>query len=288
MKTNIINRKLIAFLLSIVTIIGCFSGATAFAEELNTNIEEPIISSVVSVPSHETNFGVGGGAIAFSNIPVYYDVTLSGSYQVGTILSGEGFTVIANDTGIAPYYCIKVEYNTSSGAQQGYISQNANFYQTPNITVCLAHVQVSSTPVYYGAESGYYQSFGTVYYGEFVAVIGRSDTYQRAFIEYNAANGQRKRGYVSKNALYYYSGWDNIPYLTPFDQNHYDHTETVFQYVRSGPSETYPSIGNINNESVCVYGPYTTFSFNGSKWKYITYAVTGTNYYKAGYIKVNP
>ncbi len=286
MKTRKNYRKLIALLLSIVTIVGCLSGVTAFAEENdNTPTRGTLINGLVNVPSNEINFGKGGAAIANTDINVYSDVTLNNnSNLVGIILEGEGFTIIANDTNTYPNYCIKVEFNTAYGPQQGYINQNANFIHTTSIYHNLAHVNVSSASVYYGAESGYYQSFGTVYYGEFVAVLGISVNNGRTFIEYNAANGERKRGYVSTSALYFFGTIDDG---TPFENPTNNHQEQVGQYVRSGPSEEYPIIGLINDgEWVNIKEQNPSYYFDGYYWKYITYAVSGTSYYKAGYIKV--
>lgn len=212
----------------------------------------------------------GGWAIANTSVNVYSNS--SGSSKIGTIYANEGFTILSQSGNT-----MHVEYSTSKGAKQGYLV-NPNITSEVNST-SVAKV-TSNTNTYYGPSSSNYASAGSVYAGEFVAVLQRERGW--SFIEYNTNSG-RKRAYVPDSTLNCY----NSHRLSGFSLDAISSGLTVYitgtAPVYSGPSSMYPQVGSVSNETV----PYCAYvGYNGSSYWYVEYYINGTNQKKTGYVKM--
>lgn len=253
-KNKKLRRKLITLVLAIVTIISVMPGNMAFAAEISSNQY------------------YGGWQIADKNYTVYSSTQWTNA--IGTIFKDEGFTILMQDY---PSGYLWVEYSTSSGAKRGYIKVPIDDAVARGDAV--AQVAVTST-VYYGRTDysgtyGAYQSAGTVYAGEFVAIVAKNDDW--AYIEYNTTVG-RKRGYVKYSNLTVY----NRPGLYPDIYYYYDEIsqyKSGRQYVYSGPTKMYAQVGWVENENVTVF---YTGEMNGHNFQYIEYSSGGQT--KSGFL----
>lgn len=225
----------------------------------------------------------GGNAIAWKNFDVYS--TSSCTNKIGEIYKFEGFTILLQN---APEGWLWVEYSTSSGAKQGYVSIPQD--EWGGRTDGLAKVNVTST-VYYGRTDqngsyGSYQTAGTVYAGEMVAILAKNDNW--AYIEYNTTAG-RKRGYVSYSNLYVYNRPDVLPDFHNHDVEGEEHYVTGRKYVYSGPTSLYSQVGWVENENVMYFGPGECVmdEYNNCYWsQYIEYESGGQT--KSGFLVFGP
>lgn len=213
----------------------------------------------------------GSWAYSYESQSVYSDYT--GTNKIGTVYAYEGFTVLYHTAG-HPY----IEYSTSNGAKRGYILGSSIAYMSPS---CVAKVIRTST-LYYGNNTGVYQASGTVYSGEFVAVLAKNDNW--VYVEYNTNSG-RKRGYMQYSNLECYNRPGVFEDLYMYGNSGYDQYVSGTYNVRSGPSTQYPIIGSISNESVLVLDSYSMDGVN--EWAYIEYYVNGTSQKKSGFALIN-
>lgn len=204
--------------------------------------------------------------MALEQINVYSNASLS--TKIGTIYAYEGFSVLN-------YYrtYAYVEYSTSSGAKRGYIKwENAQMLDPS----CIALVTKTSN-LYYGTNTSTYQVAGTVYSGELVAVLAKNDDW--VYVEYNTTSG-RKRGYMSYSNLSCYNRPAAFIDLYTYKKEGSEMYISGTFNVRSGPSEQYPVIGTISNETVLYYTYVTTAGWH--EWKYIDY-YTSNGQRKSGF-----
>lgn len=247
----------------------------AIALALVSLISPGTLTTVSAAEVYSDTYINGFNMIADHNYTVYS--TAQRTTAIGTIFTNEGFTVLCPNRSSGYMW---VEYNTPSGPKRGYITVPVD--DDASMGAAVAQVAVTSS-VYYGRNDragayGSYASAGTVYAGEFVAILAKNDDW--AYIEYNAANGYRKRGHVQYSNLTVF----NRPGL-------YDDLYSCYTgrseyiggryYVYSGPTTAYPQIGYVENESVRVR--YTD-DFGPICCMFIEYNAGGRT--KSGYIFV--
>lgn len=252
------NRKAIALLIAIISVVSVLPIQTALATEV-----------------FSTEY-CGRGEIAYKQYTVYSSNTFTNA--IGTIYYNEGYTILSED---APCGWAWVEYSTPNGAKRGYIQ----IPHDDNVSYMAAVARVETyTTVYYGRTDlsptfGSYQTAGSVSAGEFVAILAKDDNW--AYIEYNTKAG-RKRGYVPYTNLTIF----NRPSLYhDLYIGHYD-GEVQYKsgklYVYSGPTTLYTQVGWIENENVIKYNSGTV---NGHYYEYIEYSSGGKT--KSGYLVFN-
>mgnify|MGYP000030096545 CR=1 FL=1 len=225
----------------------------------------------------------GGCEIARENLNVYS--TSDCTYKIGTIYKYEGYTVLLKNS---PEDYMWVEYSTPSGTKRGYVSVPRDEGEIRKDG--LAKVNATST-VYYGrtdttGKYGSYQSTGTVYAGELVAIIAKNDNW--AYIEYNTTAG-RKRGYMLYSNLEVY----NRPEIFP-DFYNYNKTGTSMYvsgrtYVYSGPTSLFAQVGWVENEYVTKFSNVAVVYDENGNWmwsQYIEYQSGGQT--KSGFIVFGP
>lgn len=225
----------------------------------------------------------GGCEIAQENLSVYS--TSACTYKIGTIYQFEGYTVLFKNS---PEEYMWVEYSTPSGTKRGYVPVPLD--DLLNRHDGLAKVNVAST-VYYGrtdktGKYGSYQSTGTVYAGEVVAIIAKNDNW--AYIEYNTTAG-RKRGYVAYSNLEVY----NRPEVFPDFYNHNKGGTPMYvsgrAYVYSGPTSLYTQVGWVENEYVTKFADVAEVCDSNGNWmwsQYIEYQSGGQT--KSGFLVFGP
>ena len=226
-KVQTLKRSFLALVLAIVSIVTIFPTGTIKAAEVSSNTY------------------YGGGEIADKNYTVYSSPNWSTA--IGSIYYNEGYTVLVQDR---PAGYLWIEYSTSKGAKRGYIKVPVDDAAARSDAV--AQVAVNST-VYYGRTDhggtyGQYQSAGTVYAGEFVAIWAKNDDW--AYIEYNTTSG-RKRGYVKYSNLTVFNRPGIYPDIYPCKVGRADY-KSGRQYVYSGPTTLYTQVGWVENENVTV------------------------------------
>lgn len=222
-------RKFLAIALAIVSLVSPGALTTASAAEVDSD-----------------TYINGFNMIADHDYTVYSTPQLTSS--IGKIFNNEGFTVLCPNRSSGYMW---VEYNTKSGPKRGYISVPVD--DDASMGQAVAQVVVTST-VYYGRTDrngsyGAYKDAGTVYAGEFVAILAKNDNW--AYIEYNAANGLRKRGHVVYSNLTVF----NRPGLYDDLYSCYTGRSEYIggrKYVYSGPTTSYAQVGYVENESVTV------------------------------------
>ena len=196
----------------------------------------------------------------------------SSGNSIGTVYALEGVTVlsISGDTA-------KIEYATSSGSKQGYISTSSFYYDNLS-TTCVTKVKTSCN-TYYAASTNL--KAGSLSAGEYVTVLSTNGVYD--YVEYNTTKG-RKRAYVNKSNLCSYSDAN----IGSFYQDYYlfiPVTVSSRTTVYSGPSKQYATIGYVDPDDTIVY--FKDFSVNSSNYKmlYIRYTANGHNKYGYIYVK---
>lgn len=201
--------------------------------------------------------------ITSQDVNVYADETFSS--KIGTVYANEGFSLLyffgRYDYG---YYGAYIEYSTPSGARRGYVDW-LEAHASIIAPSCIAMVTETSN-LYYGTNTSQYQVSGTVYTSELVAVLARNGDW--AYVDYNTTSG-RKRGYMSFSHLKCYSRSDELSDLYTYNKAGTDMDVSGTFNVRSGPSDQYPIIGSISNETVKYF---TYVNYDGlHQWNYIEY-----------------
>lgn len=257
MTTKNFKQRFLSLLLAVITLITMFPVNAAYAA---------------------TNEEISGGyCIAWESFTVYDDEALT--KPKGTIFKGEGFTVIGQ---YAPGGVIKVNYSIpkNPGYNEGYVSVMDRFGPDEyyNFPGCAAVVKQTSK-VYYGANPDYYVQAGTVYETEVISVLAKEGEW--VYIEYNAAGGTRKRGYMLYDNLTIYSRpirFDDFP-----TQGYHQEYISGRRNIYAGPTTQYPIVGYVENENVTIgiteivyYKNYTDTTY------YLEYMVG--NKKKSGYL----
>ena len=249
-----------------------------------------VLSIVHATPAHanqlETAPSVG---VVQRSIPVY--TNRGDTIAAYTLGPGESFTVINSviDSLVAHYYYISYNTSTNKDGINGYIKERDLYTNAIVIYGSPATVKWNVS-VYYGPNSQY-QRCGTLYTGETVAVLEKSDTY--SYVEYNDnVHGRRKRAYADTNALTFTC---NMPSktLAIADINNGFKCYVGLKYtVYSGPSTQYEPVGSVSDMHIYWVKRYTENDkskidepFYGMT--YIKYQVTGTNTWKSGDIVFN-
>ena len=200
--------------------------------------------------------------------------------KIGRIGILEGFTQLEQN---GPEGWLWIEYSTSNGAKRGYIQIPVD--ELGMVThECVAKV-TKTTTLYYGPDTSAYHDSGTVYAGEYVAIMGKNGNW--AYVEYNTTSG-RKRGYMVYSNLYTYGGidlyWDYPVYKYAPENNYINERKAIY----SGPTTRYPIIGYVDHEEVKSYykdNIVAIISGNpGCSSEYVEYKVDGTNKKKSGFI----
>lgn len=243
------------------------------------------ITAIPVTPVHAMDFSeqfYGGYDIAWEELNVYSSPQWTN--RIGKIYKFEGFTVLMQN---GPEGYLWVEYSTSNGAKRGYV-------QIPQDELGGRHDGVGkvtqNSTVYYGrtdqtGKYGSYQSTGTVYAGEIVAIIAKNDNW--AYIEYNTNSG-RKRGYMAYSNLHVY----NRPGIFPDFYNHKKTGKstpiTGRKYVYAGPTSKYVQVGWVENEYVTVFDEECVMDgSNNQYWsQYIEYQSGGQT--KSGFLVFGP
>lgn len=210
--------------------------------------------------------------------------SFNGLTELEKFIKFEGFTVLMQ---MDPEGYLWVEYSTSNGAKRGYV-------QIPQDELGGRHDGVGkvtqNSTVYYGrtdktGKYGSYQSTGTVYAGEIVAIIAKNDNW--AYIEYNTNSG-RKRGYMAYSNLHVY----NRPGIFPDFYNHNKAGTSTHisgrRYVYAGPTSKYVQVGWVENEYVTVFDEECVMDgSNNQYWsQYIEYQSGGQT--KSGFLVFGP
>lgn len=225
-----------------------------------------IVLSTGSISEASVIKNYTGCGIATANISVY---NAAGGTKIGTIFNSEGFTILNTTDSLYLY----VEYSTSNGAKRGYINMQSSY--NAYYASCPATVN-RTTGVWYGNNANDYQTCGTVYNGETVAVLEKDGYW--AYVEYNTNSG-RKRGYVPYSYLNPYFSISNPSIALSNSSKLYI---SGYHNVYSGPSTQYVTVGSVNNEYV-NFVRKESVGANGKTIYYISYYVTG-NKMKSGYI----
>ncbi len=217
----------------------------------------------------------GGWAFSRENHTVYS--AANGGSAIGSI-GREGITILSRSG--TTYY---IEYSTSRGAKRGYI-------RNPDIdTSCLAKSCVAKVTanynLYYGPNTSTYASTGgSVYAGEYVAVIAKEKSW--VYIEYNTNSG-RKRGYMPYANLYCYNRPVSFAdfYMSAEEVSIWEIPEGMIKNTYFGPNDegAYGKVGYIDHSDspVKVYDNY--YYGNGEAFHYAEYTVSGK--VKSGYFR---
>lgn len=258
-KSKNLMRKFLAIALAIASIFSTEATFTVSAAEV-----------------YSDTYINGFCMVADQNYTVYSSPQFTTA--IGKIFNNEGFTVLSpcRSSGF-----LWVEYNTSSGPKRGYIQVPVD--DDASMGQAVAQVATTST-VYYGRNDrtgayGSYGTAGTVYAGEFVVVLAKNDDW--AYIEYNAANGLRKRGHVQYSNLTVYNRpgiYDDL-YSCYTGRTEY---VTGRLYVYSGLTTAYPQVGYVENENVRVL--YSE-DYGQVCWMFIEYSAGGQT--KSGYLLID-
>ncbi len=244
-----IRNRFLALVLSIVSVIGLIGPANV---------------------AHAAENYDGGIGYALAGKTVYSSSSLSS--KIGSIYANEGMTIL--NVGSSYYY---VEYSTANGAKKGYISKSSVATDLSN--TCVAKVTRSAT-TYYGHNTGYYYSSGSVSAGELVVILAKNDDW--VYVEYNTNSG-RKRAYMSYSALSCYNRPGIFPDLWPYNSPKFEvSTKSNFQ-VYSGPSNQYAKTEYVSS-SVNVMTLYSG-TIGNVRVDYIEYFPTyPSNMKRSGYI----
>lgn len=182
----------------------------------------------------------GGLRIAhYGPVAVYEDENCT--VRKGTVYQYEGYTVLNKTT-----KGFEIQYSNSNGAQHGYTQESIDEYACGHTG--LARIK-NTTNVYYGTSTTVNPVAGTVYAGEYVAILAKNDDW--AYIEYDTSSG-RKRGYIYYGHLDVIHRYNLLPdiymHSNPGKTQYIDGTFTIY----SGPSSKYAAIGSVSNENVTL------------------------------------
>ena len=196
----------------------------------------------------------------------------SSGNTIGSVYALEGVTVLSVSGNTA-----KIDYSTSSGAKQGYISTSSFYYDALSST-CAAKV-TKSCSTYYAASTNL--KAGSLSSGEYVAVLSTNGVYD--YVEYNTTSG-RKRAYVARTNLNYITSGtlgDHMQNIYKADSMSVGSKTTVY----SGPSKQYTAIGYLNAKESCVWFNYFPVNSGNDAMLYIRYTASGHNKYGYIYVK---
>ena len=248
-KLSLIKKQILAIALAILSLFSIIPASSISAAE-NYN---------------------GGWAFSKSRNNVYS--AASGGSQIGWV-DREGVTVLSQ-TGNTYY----IEYSTPSGPKRGYL-RNPDMDTRYLSSSSVAKV-TSNSALYYGPDTNSYHSTGgSVYAGEYVAVIAKEENW--AYIEYNTNSG-RKRGYMPYTSL---SPYNRPQYYADFYMKNGVQdiiNTTIRRDAFYGPNESYVSVGYIDNTDKNVPCYYEYLYGNGEAFHYIEYSVNGKK--KSGFIR---
>lgn len=255
LKTLSIHKRLLAFALIILTVLGMIPVMGASAAE-----------------SYD-----GGWAFSKANHTVYSSAT--GGSAIGSI-GREGVTVLSKSG--STYY---IEYSTSSGAKRGYVRNisSSNFDLSSLSSSCVAKVTTGYS-LYYGPNTSTYAATGgSVGAGEYVAVIAKEGSW--AYVEYNSASG-RKRGYMPYANLACY----NRPAtFADFYMSNSAHSQQIPSGMKKdiyfGPNDngSYGYVGYVDHSDSPVKEYYHYYYGNGETFHYVEYTVGGKK--KSGFYR---
>lgn len=219
-------------------------------------------TTTVTAASNEHGFG-----LVWSDSAAVY--ATPGGTIVDRIYSSQGVTVLgeASDSQGNGYY--KINYNTSRAYAYVKMGDIIEYPMTDS-------AQISQNySVWYWNDASKFQTTGSVYKGETVALLGVSDYWY--FIEYNTSNG-RKRGYVPYFCVSRNGSYDVVRIPKYVGTNNVEKTYDVY----SGPSRKYVKIGTVYaNELVDFYSD--DYRYGNTHAEHIGYSVPGQAM-KAGYI----
>ena len=248
-----INSFILCIVMCLVAVTGVFFSNASAAENYN-----------------------GGWAITRSTQTVWTDP--SKTSKRGTIYANEGFTVLSQSGNY-----MKIEYSTSQGAKRGYLV-NPDVQTAFLDRTCVGNVNANKT-LYYGNNSSEYVVSGSVYAGEYIAVLGRNNGW--LYVEYNVSDGTRKRGYMTTSNVTLYNDnniYDLYTYENPGNDFYVGYTE-----VLSGPGSAYPSVGSVgtkNSSELEHVKYYYTYTYGNGAYMYIEYIQNSTGKKKSGFIYV--
>ena len=248
-QLSLIKKRLLAIVLAIISVVTIIP-----------------VSSVSAAENYD-----GGWALSRSRNYVYS--AASGGSQIGWV-DREGITVLSKSG--STYY---IEYSTASGAKRGYI-RNPDIDTQYLSSSCVARVTTTSN-LYYGPNTNTYQATGgTVYAGEYVAVIAKELDW--AYVEYNTSSG-RKRGYMSFSNLYCYNrpGYFADFYMTNGVKERIN--TTIQRTTYFCPYVATNSVGYIDGTDKNVPCYYEYRYGNGEVFHYVEYSVNGK--LKSGFIE---
>ena len=150
------------------------------------------IGVLPTIPVRAETINGGLGSTCYNQLTVW--TTPSKSGVRGYVYAHESFTILSKSGNV--YH---IQYSSSSGTKDGYlVGETINDYTS---NTCVASAKWN-TAVYYGPDANSYDQAGTVYSGEYVAVVASNGSWD--YIEYNTSAG-RKRGYVLTSNLNPYS-----------------------------------------------------------------------------------
>ena len=208
----------------------------------------------------------GGWAFSKADHTVYSSAT--GGSAIGSV-GREGVTVLSQSG--TTYY---IEYSTANGAKRGYI-RNPDLDTSYLSSSCVAKV-TSSYNLYYGPNTSTYAATGgSVYAGEYVAVIAKEGSW--VYVEYNTNSG-RKRGYMPYANL---SCYNRPTYFADFymsnNINSWPIPDGMIKNMYFGPNDngTYGYVGYINHNDSPVKVYYSYYYGNGEAFHYAEYTVDG-------------
>ena len=134
-----------------------------------------ITITVSGIADEDYTYGAFALSTAYQTV---YKYNNTNSQTVGSVYAYEGITILYTQG--SSYY---IEYSSSTGAKRGYLlNPQVAWFESDNTTV--GYVNTTST-TYCGPNTSTYSSTGTVYSGEYVAVLKATPTW--AYIEYNTS-----------------------------------------------------------------------------------------------------
>lgn len=246
--TQKFRQRFLGFVLSIISIVSIIPVSTAFAA---------------------TDYSAGG----WNMVNTASTVKDPDGNKVGSVAVGEGVTILYF-SGSNAY----IEYSASGTAKRGFIPTNNMLYGKSIFPgTCVGKVKTASN-TYYAPNTSF--SAGNISKGEFVSVLCKKGNW--AYIEYNVtSSAKRKRAFVASNSLTYYGSVINDKFYHDSDKKDISGKNRT---VYCGPSNKYPTIGEIYSSDTKVYRYGAWLSGDGTTWYYVSYPAGGKTKY--GYIKL--
>lgn len=279
-------KKAVAFILMIAmvmaTSVNVFaidvddSASTTDSSGFITRVDSNGVSHVSPATNDEPDTGGtrtfdGDWAISWVNKTLYDDASFSTTYVGIYLPAGVGFTIIGSTDTAYQIDTYVDQYFHAQGLwiEKGSITLNPD---------AQAGTATSSTTIYGGTSSTYFEAVGSVSSGATVSILSKSDNYY--YVEFNDGYYLRKRGWVSAS---YVTKWGTsaIPTFSGIAglTTYYSDGKPVFYAPGSG----YPSYDTI------YYGrAYTLLdivSIHGVDYAMINYfPYDGATQVRAGYI----